>query len=141
MLPVAPSLLDERLEEGGVLPHLRVPQDAERKAPGWILEPLDQPVLRPGDLPEARADAAEALMVVGLDWDTLAEQPAEPAVRRDPHVVVGELAGRVLVLVVSDDLRQVLHVVAAKRNVQDLRPAAYGQHRHVPFQRSPQQRE
>ena len=61
--------------------------------------------------------------------------------RLDRDVVLGELAGQLLVLLVADHLGQVLDEVAAERDVQHLRAAADREHRHVARERGLQQRE
>jgi hypothetical protein len=55
--------------------------------------------------------------------------------------VVGERAGRVLVLVVADDVGQMLDEVAAARDVEHLAAAADGEHRHVRGERRLEQRQ
>ena len=81
-----------------------------------------------------------ALVVMRLDRRALAEELAELRRRLDAHVVVGEDARRVLVPLVADDLGQVLDEVAAARDVQHLRAAADGEHRHVALERALEQR-
>ena len=71
----------------------------------------------------------------------LAEHRSEPRAGLDLDVVVGEGARCVLVPLVADDVRQVLHEVAAERDVQHLRAAADREHRQVALERRAQQRE
>src|ERR671936_1530417 len=111
LLRVAAGLVDERLEEREVLALLRVPEDAEGKAAGGILERLHRPVLRPRRCHEPLADPAVALVVVALDRGALPEEPGEARALLELDVVVGEDARRVLVLVVADELRQMLDEV------------------------------
>src|ERR687885_766776 len=82
--------VDERLEELHVLARLRMPEDAEREAPIRRLHGLDRPVLGVRRDPEALAEPAEALVVVGLHRRAIAEQRLQPRPALDRHVVVGE---------------------------------------------------
>ena len=141
LLAVARGLLDERLEERGVLALLGVPEDAEREAPGRILERLDRAVVGAGGLAQALAEAAVALVVVALDRRVLAERRAAAVLREDVDVVVGEDARRLLVPLVADDLGEVLDEVAAQRDVQHLASAADGEHGHVARERRLEERE
>lgn len=65
----------------------------------------------------------------------------EPAFCVERDRVVGELAGGVLVALVAHHVGQVLDEVTAARDVQRLRAAAHGQHRHVPCEGAAQERE
>src|SRR5437016_5637710 len=138
---VGGRLRDELLEELPVLASLRMPEDAEGEAPRRILDRLDGAVLGHRGHAQPLAEAPESLMVVRLDRRALAEQLPEPASRLERDVVVREDAGRVLVLLVADDVREVLHEVAAKRDVQDLRAAADREHRQVARERRLEQRQ
>ena len=71
----------------------------------------------------------------------LADDLLQPRVREDLDPVVGEDARRVLVPLVADDLGKVLDEVAAAGDVQDLAPAADGQHGHVARERALEERE
>src|SRR5688572_12986992 len=97
-----------------------MPEHAEREAAGRVFDRLDRPVLRPGSFGEPLAEAAVALMVVALDRRALAEQPLEAAAGLERDLVVAEDAGRVLVLLVADDLGEMLDDVAAAGDVQHL---------------------
>src|SRR5919197_2240232 len=141
LLPVGGRLLDKPPEEGFVLALLGVPEHAEREALRRVLDGLQRPVVRPGRLAQAAADAAEALVVVGLHRRAVADQRAEPARGIDPHAVRREDAGRLAVLLVADHLRQVLDEVASAGDVQDLAPAADGEHGHIARQGAFQQGE
>ena len=85
--------------------------------------------------------APEALVVVRLHRRVVAEQRAEPRPRVERRPRGRRTARGVLVPVVADDIREVLDEVAAERDVQHLRAAADCEHRHVPRERSLQQRE
>ena len=76
--PSLPRGLDELLEEALVLACLGMPQHAEGEPLVGILEPLDDAVLGPRDLPQPVADPAEALVVVRLDR---AARPADARAR------------------------------------------------------------
>ena len=112
-----------------------MPEDAEREPLVSVLEALDDAVLGPRHLPKARPDAPVALVMVRLHGRPVAQQPAQTAVCGDLHVVIRERARIVPVLLVADGLREVLLEVAAPSHVQELRAAADGQNRHVPFER------
>src|SRR5207245_4509024 len=114
---VLARLLDERLEQRRVLTGLGVPEDADREPLRRVLERLDRPVLGARRLAQAGADAPEALMMVRLHRHTVADERAEPRRRVDLDVVIGEDTGHVLVLLVADDVRHVLHDIAAARHV------------------------
>jgi hypothetical protein len=79
--------------------------------------------------------------MVALNRRAVAEEPLQPAARLEVDVVVAEHARSVLVLVVPDHLREMLHEVAPAGDVQDLAAPADGEHRHVPRERSLEQRE
>ena len=111
-----------------------------REAPLGILERLDRAVVGPRDLAQPFADAADALVVVRLHRRVLAEQRAEPRAVVDLHAVLREDARHLAVLLVPDHLGQVLHEVAAARDVQHLEAAADREHRHVARERRLEQR-
>ena len=106
-----------------------MPEHAERERPGRILDRFHRPVLGVGACHEPLPQAPEALVVVRLHGRVLPEQRAHARPGVDLDVVVGERAGRVLVLVVADQLGQVLLEVAAACDVQDLAAAADREHR------------
>ena len=87
------------------------------------------------ETPEAGTEAGVALMVVRLHVDLGSENTGEAASRLDLDLVLRELAGRLLVLLVPDQVRQVLDQIAAERDVQHLRAAADREHRQVAFER------
>src|SRR4051812_46612975 len=138
---VLARLLDEAAEEAEVLAGLGVPEDADDEAAVLGLEPFDRAVVRPREGHEALAEPAGPLVVVGLDLAALAEQRGGARAGREAHLVVPEDAGVELVLLVADDVGEVLHEVAAARDVQDLDAAADREHRHVPLERRAQERE
>ena len=70
----------------------------------------------------------------------LAEHRAEARAVVDLHAVIGEDALHLAMLLAADDLRQMLHEVAAARDVQHLEAAADGEHRHVARERAFEQR-
>src|SRR5438045_8776764 len=80
-------------------------------------------------------------MVVRLHSQARAEERGKPRSLLERDVMVGECARSVLVPLASNDLRKMLHEVTAARDVQDLRAAADGEHRHVPRQGALEQRE
>src|SRR3954451_3412734 len=123
---VVPRLAHERLEQPHVLAGLRVPEHAEREAARRILERLDRPVVGARRPAQPLAEPAEALVVMRLDRRVVADQRAELRLGLDRDVVLGELAGQLLVLLVPDHLGQVLDEVAAESDVQHLRAATYG---------------
>src|SRR5204863_5672527 len=90
LLAIRTRFRDERLEELPVLAGFRMPEDAECKAACGVLDSFDRPVVRPGDLAEAFADPAEALMVRRLHGSTVAEHCTELRVVVDPNGVLGE---------------------------------------------------
>src|SRR5205823_3515213 len=110
---MAARLLDELCEEASVLAGFGMPEDADGEAAAGRLDRLDGAVLGTRASAEPVAQAAEALVVVRLDGRALAEQAAERRAGIELHFVIGEDAGRVLVRAVADDIRQVLHEVAA----------------------------
>src|SRR5437667_5662688 len=132
---------DERLEELHVLARLRMPEDAESKAPIRGLDRLDRPVHSVCGDSQPLADPAEALVVMRLDRRAVAEQRFQLRSRLERHVVVSEGARRVLVLLVADDLREVLDEIPAARDVQHLRAPADREHRQVALERRLEERE
>src|SRR3954468_3037547 len=97
-----------------------MPQNPEREAPVGILERLDRPVVGPRDLAQATADRADALVVARHHRCLIAEQTAELRALLDPHRMLGEGSRRLPVLLVADHLGEVLHEIAAPRDVQYL---------------------
>ena len=136
---ISGGLVDERLEQLQILARLGMPQHAEREPPLGILDRLDRAVLGVRRGPQAAAEPAKRLVVMRLNGSMVAHDRAEPRSFFDHHIVVGEDAGRVLVPLVTDHLRQVLNQVAAERHVQHLRPAADRENGHVAGKRSLQQ--
>src|SRR5438067_2908978 len=126
---VPARLLDESLEQALVFARLGMPEDAQREAPRGVFQRFERAVVRARGLAQAFAEPAQALVVVRLHRRVVAEQGGEarPGLERDVVIRVG--AGRVLVLVVADDLGQVLHQVPAEPDVQDLAPPADGEQR------------
>ena len=125
----------------GVLACFGVPEDADREPAAMDPRRASSvPSSAHRDLAQARAEPTEALVVVRLDRRAIAEDRAEPAVALEANVVVGERPGRVLVLLVADDVGQVLNEIAAERDVEHLAAAADGEHRHVALERRFEQR-
>src|SRR4029453_5160618 len=87
-------------------------------------DPLPQPVRRPGDRPEAVAEAVQALVVIGEPLGLeLPDGLGQAAARLDPQAVP-RLPGLVAVLDEAVALRQVLDQGAAEGHVEQLDPAA-----------------
>src|SRR2546421_1878715 len=118
-----------------------MPEHAGGDPPRRILDRLQRSVLGPGRLGEALPQPAEALMVVALHRRTVAEDSLHPAAGFQLDVVIAEGARRVLVLLVTDDVRQVLNEVAAESDVQDLAAAADREHGHVAPERRLEERQ
>src|SRR5437899_6675038 len=108
-----------------------MPEHANSEAMLRILEPFDSSVLRPRDLAQPFADPHDALVMARLRRRAVAEQRSELRPELDPHGMIREGALHLAMLLVADDLRQVLHEVAAAGNVQHLDPAAHREHWHV----------
>src|SRR5436190_20019697 len=108
-----------------------MPEDADGEAPVWILDRFDRSVLGVRRDTEALSNPPDSLMMVRLHRCTVSEQRPEPRSVLQRHVVVRERAGRVLVLLVTDDLREVLHEISPARDVQHLAATADREHRHV----------
>src|SRR6266496_4283797 len=117
-------LSHELLEQPPVVAGFGMPEDADREAAGRIFDRLDGAVVRPRRFRQAFAEPPEALVVMRFDRRALAEKRADAAGAFEPDVVVGERAGRVLVPLVADDVRQVLDEVAAQCHVEHLASAA-----------------
>ena len=124
-----------------VLPGLGMPENAEREPARRILDRLDGAVVSVSRDAQARPEPTKALMVVRLHRRVLAEQLAEARALLEHHVVIREHSGRVLVPVVPDVVREVLHEIAAGRDVEDLRSTADRENRHVARERSLQERQ
>ena len=118
-----------------------MPEHAEREPPRRILDRLDGAVIRVSRDSQAGPEPPEALMVVRLHRRLLAEQLAEASALLQHDVVIREDPRCVLVAVVTDVVGEVLHEIATRRDVEDLRPAADREHRHVARERGPQQRQ
>src|SRR5438132_8874852 len=106
-----------------------MPEHANSEAMLRILEPFDSSVLGPCDLAQPFADAPDALVMARLRRRAVAEQRSELRPGLDSHGMVREGALHLTVLLVADDLRQMLHEVAAAGNVQHLEAAAHREHR------------
>src|SRR5436190_6116574 len=135
-LAVGPRLVDKRFEEPQILGFLRMPENAEREAPLGVFDRLERAVLGPRRFAETRTKPAEPLVVMRLHGRAFAEKVREARARLEVDVVVCELAGRVFVLLVSHDFRQVLDEIAAESDVHHLAPAADRQHREVALERA-----
>src|SRR5262249_60390446 len=98
----------ELLEEALVLARLGMPQHPDDKRLLRILDSLGCAVLGPGDLPQAVAELADALVVVGHDG---AADLADPRRRIYADAVLRELAEGLAMLLVPDDVGQVLDEV------------------------------
>src|SRR5918996_1419479 len=131
LLTVAAGLLDERPEEGKVLARLGMPENADGETAPGILERLDRAVLGARRFAQPVAEAPVALVVMALHRCAVAEDALDARAGNELDVVVGEDAGRVLVLLVPDHLGQVLDEIAAQRDVHDLAPATDGEDGHV----------
>ena len=116
-----------------------MPEDAEREPLRRVLDRLDRPVFGMGGLDEPLSQPVETLVVMRFDRCALAQKALQPRVRYELDVVVAELAGRVLVVVVADELGQVLMEITAAGDVQDLATAADGEDRQVSLERSLEQ--
>ena len=138
---IGPSLGDELLEQAQIVAFLRVPEDSDGEAAGGVLDRLDRVVVGSRADAEALAEPAVALVVVRLDCRSVVDQRAERRVRQHLDAVLGEGAGNLAMALVTDPLGDVLLEVAAERDVQHLRPAADGEHRHVPRERGGEQRQ
>ena len=112
-----------------------MPENAEGEPPRRILDRLERSVLGPGRPGETLPQPAEALVVVALHRRAVAEDSLHSAAGFQLDVVIAEDARRVLVLLVTDDVRQVLNEIAAESDVQDLAAAADREHGHVPPER------
>ena len=138
----ARASLDERLEERCVLALLGVPEHADAQIASTGSSSASS-------VPSsAHADSTSPSPTVPNPWWwcdlTGARSPSSvPSAAAVLHLdlVVGEHPGRVLVLLVADDLGQVLDEIAAARDVQHLRAAAHREHRHVALERRVEQRE
>lgn len=122
---------DESLEQRKILALLGMPEHTHREAARWILDRLHGAVVSPGRLAETDTEPTERLMVMRLHGGPVAEDRAHLTGGLDPYVMVGELAGRVQMTVVPDDLGQVLYKVAAERDVQHLATAAHREDGHI----------
>src|SRR5205807_4868148 len=113
VLSICARLRDERLEELPVLAGFRMPEDAEREAPSGVLDSLDRPVVRPGDLAQAFPHAAETLMMRRLHGSTVADHGTKLRVVVDPNGMLGEHPSDLAMRLVADEVGEVLHEVAA----------------------------
>src|SRR5581483_5837092 len=133
--------LDERAEEGAILALLGMPEDADREPPPGILHALERAVVRARRLAQARAERAEALVVVRLRDGARAEDPGEPGSRDDLDPVLPEHARHGTVRLDAERVGQVLLDAAAAGDVEYLRAAADREHRNVAVERGPHQLE
>src|SRR3954469_7465244 len=118
-----------------------MPEDTHREAAAGILDGLPRSVLGMRGNAKALPDPPNSLVMMRLHRCMVAEQRPEPRAGLNGHVMIRERAGRVLVLLVADDVRKMLHEVAAARDVQHLAPTADREHGHVALERSSQKRE
>ena len=133
------GFVNDGAEEREVLALLRMPEDADGEALAGVLERLDGAVIGPADFPEAVPDSSVPLVVVRFHGRVLSEQTADARFRIEAHAVVGELPRPVLVALVADLLRKVLHEIATARDVEQLGTAADRQNGHVPLERGLEQ--
>src|SRR5512133_3596706 len=118
-----------------------MPEHTHGEAPAWILHRFNRPVLGVRRNPQALPDPPDSLVVVRLHRRMVAEQRPEPRSLFQRHVVLGERAGRMPVLLVADDLREVLYEVSPTRDIQHLATTAGREHAHVALARSLEERE
>src|SRR5438874_7483724 len=85
---------------------------------------LDRAVVGPRHLAQAVADTSDALVVMRFHGRSRPEHRPEPRAVVDLHSVVGERSLHHPMLLAADDLGQVLHEIAAARDIQDLETAA-----------------
>src|SRR5271154_7482609 len=112
-----------------------MPEDSDREGLRRRPERLDGAVVRLCGHAQPVSEPAKTLMVVRLDRRRRAEHREEPLVLDDLDVVVCEDTGRLLVLLVADDVGEVLPEITAECDVQDLRAAADGKYGQVALER------
>src|SRR5207302_3824769 len=98
----------------------RMPQDAHREAPARILDRLDRSVLGMRGDAKALSDPPDSLVMMRLHRSTVPEQRRKPRAVLHRHVVIRVRTRRVLVLLIADDIRQMLHEITAGRDRQPL---------------------
>src|SRR5437867_405119 len=118
---VRPCLVDERLEQALVLAGLGMPENTEREPSGRVLERLERPVLGPGGLDQAVADAPDTLVVARVDSGLPStEHCGQLRPLLDLDRMQREHAADLPVLRVADGVGEVLDEIAAAHDVEEL---------------------
>ena len=124
-----------RREQSPVVACLRVPlhRDAELAVKG--LDGLDRPVLGPCGRREISGDPIERLVMMAVSRRGRAEQSAHRAAYRRAHLSMLEQSRTGVVAADAGPDRKVLHQVTAQRDIEQLHPAADGEHWQIPIER------
>ena len=142
-----PHGVGELPEEGGAdvrrAEHLGMPLHGDQEPGAVALDRLDDAVRRAAGHPQPRRQAADGLMVQGVNADLGAEQPVQQRSRLQPDRMSGPVPGLQHQVPGAGRIggRQVLGERAAQRDIHQLDAAADRQHRDVLLAREPDERD